>query len=371
MPKKKQNEDFHLEELTQEEEAEILKKPKQRRTRSSKKNALATAVQEAEQLLLFEKIPGKISSVKDDIASMEFSFYSVSTKVDNLPYEFNNGHQIIRIVPSVIGRPNQQFDKDLMLYINSLLARAQFEHEDDHLKYRRIEINLADFCRFTHREFDGTMSEAFMNSLLRLRGTTIQTTVRSTAEDELINGFSLIESYKVLKRSSGKREGVLSAEVTISKWQARQVHDKYVLTIDDDYFSIKRPTERRIYEIARKFCGNQKILFRISLSNLLMRMGLSASKTLRAFRYQIKQIVLRNEIPKYNLAYDAQNDHLIIFPRDLKVREFLRSAAENVQSNSLMTNKSFEELENWFKSLVIHPDADPYAVHKYLAGTKK
>ena len=26
MPKKKQNEDFHLEELTQEEEAEILKK---------------------------------------------------------------------------------------------------------------------------------------------------------------------------------------------------------------------------------------------------------------------------------------------------------------------------------------------------------
>ena len=32
---------------------------------------------------------------------------------------------------------------------------------------------------------------------------------------------------------------------------------------------------------------------------------------------------------------------------------------------------SFEELENWFKGLVIHPDADPYAVHKYLAGTKK
>ena len=103
-----------------------------------------------------------------------------------------------------------------------------------------------------------------MNALLRLRGTTIQTTVRAD-EDELINGFSLIESYKVLKKSEGKRQGILSAEITLSKWQARQIHDRYVLSIDEEYFKIKRPTERRLYEIARKFCGSQKIIFRISL----------------------------------------------------------------------------------------------------------
>ena len=371
MVKKIQTEDFVLEELTEEEEAEHKKKMKPKRTRSSKKNALTTRVQQAEQLMLFEKVPGKITSVKDDMASMEFSFYSVSTKVDNLPYEFSNGQQIIRIVPSVIGRPNQQFDKDLMLYINSLLARAQFENDDDYLKYRRIEINLADFCRFTQRKYDGSVCEAFLNSLLRLRGTTIQTTVRSSSEDELVNGFSFIESFTVLKKSKGKREGILSAEVTISKWQARQIHDQYVLTIDEDYFSIKRPTERRLYEIARKFCGNQKIIFRISLDNLFMRMGLSSTKSIRSFRYQVKHTVERDAIPKYHLALDEKNGHLLIFPRDLNVIEFLNYCASNPSNNALLVNKSFDELKDWFKGLLISQEADPFAVYKYLMSLRK
>lgn len=365
MPRaKKKEETFELEEL---DAVDVPEKPK--RTRRTRKEAGPT-VKEAEQLLLFEKIPGKIASVKDDIASMEFSFYSVSTRVDNMPYEYSNGNQTIRIVPSVIGRPNQQFDKDLMLYINSLMARADFKGEDDYLKYRRVVIDLADFCRFSRRDFDGTLAETFLNSLLRLRGTTIQTTVRAANEDEVINGFSLIESYKVLKRSSGKRQGILSAEVTLSKWQARQIHDKYLLTIDDEYFTIKKPTERRLYEVARKFCGNQKIFFRISLESLLGRMGLSQTKKLRNFRFQLRQIVMRNPLPKYHLAFDSVNDTLIIFPRDLDVKQYLNSIANNGGLNPSAQRKTFSELEEWFKSLLINSDADPYAVYKYLENAK-
>ena len=368
MPRtKKKEEPFELEELAA---AEVPEKPKRtRRTRKDLGKAGPT-VKEAEQLMLFEKIPGKIASVKDDIASMEFSFYSVSTRIDNMPYEYSNGNQTIRIVPSVIGRPNQQFDKDLMLYINSLLARANFENDEDYLKYRRVVIDLADFCRFSQRDFDGTLAETFLNSLLRLRGTTIQTTVRAANEDETINGFSLIESYKVLKRSSGKRQGILSAEVTLSKWQARQIHDKYLLTIDDEYFTIKKPTERRLYEVARKFCGNQQILFRISLESLLARMGLSQTKKLRNFRFQLRQIVMRNPLPKYHLAFDGANDTLIIFPRDLNVKQYLNSIANQGGSNPTTQRRTFSELEEWFKGLLINSDADPYAVYKYLENAK-
>ena len=363
MPRTKK-EEFKLEELTDED---IIQKPRSRRTR---KAPSPQAVQTADQLLLFDKVPGRLTSVKDDIASMEFSFYSVSTKVDNTPYEFSNGRETIRIIPSVIGRPNQQFDKDLMLYINSLMAGASFENDEDFLKYRRIVIDLADFCRFAQREYDGSLAESFMNALLRLRGTTIQTTVRAD-EDELINGFSLIESYKVLKKSEGKRQGILSAEITLSKWQARQIHDRYVLSIDEEYFKIKRPTERRLYEIARKFCGSQKIIFRISLENLLSRMGLSRTKTMRSFRFQVRQIVLRNALPKYNLAFDAQKDLLVIFPRNLDVKECMRAMAKDAQSNPLVANRTYEELEEWFKSLLINPDADPFAVYKYLMSSRK
>ena len=357
--------DFELEVLT---EVKDLPTPKKRGGNRSKRKT--AEVKKATQLMLFEKLPGKIPSIKDDIASMEFSFFSVSPHVDTTPYEYTNGQQKIRIVPSAIGRPNQQFDKDLMLYINSLMARADFKNKDDHLIYRRIVIDLADFCRFSKREFDGTMSEMFMNALLRLRGTTIQTSIRTTSEDELINGFSLIESYEVLKRSKGKRQGVLSAEVTLSKWQASQIRDRYLLTIDEDYFKIKRPTDLRLYEIARKFCGTQMIMFFISVTNLMSRMGFPPSKSLKYFRYQLRDMVQRNVLPKYHLAFDSAKDMLVIFPRELEVTKYFRELVQ-LGDNPYSPYKTIEQYEEWFMGLLISEEADPYKYRKYLARQKK
>lgn len=50
---------------------------------------------------------------------------------------------------------------------------------------------------------------------------------------------------------------MIAVEVGLSRWlfNAVQVHE--VLTINSDYFRLRKPIERRLYELARKHCGDQ------------------------------------------------------------------------------------------------------------------
>ena len=74
-----------------------------------------------------------------------------------------------------------------------------------------------------------------------------------------------------------------------------------VLTINRDYFRLGKPMERRLYEIARKFCGNQKS-WSINLVNLMDKTG--STGTLRLFRSRMKIIVKDNHLPDYSIAMD-------------------------------------------------------------------
>ena len=49
-----------------------------------------------------------------------------------------------------------------------------------------------------------------------------------------------------------------AVEVTLSEWLYNAVLGKEVLTISRDYFRLRKPIERRLYELARKHCGNQE-----------------------------------------------------------------------------------------------------------------
>jgi plasmid replication initiation protein len=50
---------------------------------------------------------------------------------------------------------------------------------------------------------------------------------------------------------------MVQVTVTLSDWLFRAVLAKSVLTLSRDYFRLRKPLERRIYELARKHCGRQ------------------------------------------------------------------------------------------------------------------
>ena len=125
--------------------------------------------------------------------------------------------------------------------------------------------------------------------LERLNGTLIQTNIKTNGK-EITKEFGLIESWEVIKED-GK---LTSIEVTLSDWFYNSILGDAVLTIDKDYFRLRKPTERRLYELARKHCGSQTV-WKIKLGNLKDKLGVTSQ--MKLFRFNIKKITETNHLP--------------------------------------------------------------------------
>jgi hypothetical protein len=73
---------------------------------------------------------------------------------------------------------------------------------------------------------------------------------------------------------------------------------KSVLTLSRDYFRLRKPLERRVYELARKHCGRQKY-WRVSVETLLKKSGSASPR--RVFRKMIRDMIEADHLPDYNM----------------------------------------------------------------------
>ena len=127
----------------------------------------------------------------------------------------------------------------------------------------------------------------------RLAGTRITTNI-VTGGIEATSGFGLIEGWEILRKTRGGR--MISVSVTLSEWLFRAVLAKSVLTLSRDYFRLRKPLERRIYELARKHCGRQPE-WRVSVGTLHKKSGSAAP--VRVFRATIRQMIEEAPLPDY------------------------------------------------------------------------
>ena len=96
-------------------------------------------------------------------------------------------------------------------------------------------------------------------------------------------------------------------EIKISRWLMRAIEANEVVSISRDYFRLRRPLERRLYEIARKFCGN-KSKWQIGLANLQDRTGSNAP--LKRFRLNLREIIKADVTPFY--SFELTSDDLVV-----------------------------------------------------------
>ena len=244
---------------------------------------------------VFDSMP-----IKDDIATMEHPMFTLSKKKDMRVLRYEKDNISVDIVPSVLGLPTI-FDKDVLLYCISQFI-GEFEKTGE-APPRKMRISSHDLLVATNRSTEGKAYSALRNALNRLRGCSIKTNVK-TNRCEIIDAFGLIESYTIIE-SSRVKDRMVRLEITLSEWLYNSILGKEVLTISPDYFRLGRPLERRIYEIARKFCGRQK-KWSIKLDNLLAKTG--ATSNIRKFRHFIKEIAKDNHLPEYKVKYSEKRD---------------------------------------------------------------
>lgn len=241
-----------------------------------------------------------LTTFKDDMASMEHPVFSLATKPDTRTLRYEHNGNTITIIPSTLGLATI-FDKDILLYCASYLRAAINRGE---IPNQRIRFTAYDFFVSTNRLTTGQYYQNFEDCLNRLRGTTINTNIK-TGGVTIVSGFGLIDSWNAIKRDD--RERAVAVEIKVSDWFYNAILANELLTINRDYFRIRKPIERRIYEIARKHCGDGPS-FKIGLDKLHKKTGSSSS--LREFRRLVGKTTTTNHLPDYEIAL---SDDMVTF----------------------------------------------------------
>jgi len=238
---------------------------------------------------------------QDDIASMEHPLFALKAG-DRKVREYKHNNLSIVISPSVQYGMATIHDKDIWIYCISKLMQAIYEEKEIS---RTIHFTIYDYLITTNRGVDGRYYEKAKDALDRLSSTYISTNIETDKIKEA-RGFGLIDAWRVVEEKDGR---MVRISVTLPDWLYRSVTSNQVLTISPDYFRLRKPLDRRIYELARKHCGNQSE-WKIGLELLLKKTG--SSEKLKGFRQSIKSLVATNELPDYSVAYDLEND-IVIF----------------------------------------------------------
>jgi len=238
---------------------------------------------------------------QDDIASMEHPLFALKAG-DIKGREYIHNNFSITIAPHFKLGMATIHDKDIWIYCISKLMQAI--HEEKEIS-RTVHFTIYDYLVTTNRGTSGQYYELTKTALDRLRATSITTNIETDRIKEA-RGFGLIDSWRIVEEKDGR---MVRVSVTLPDWLYRSVTSNQILTISPDYFRLRKPLDRRIYELARKHCGNQKE-WKIRLELLLKKTG--SSEKLKEFRRSIKSLVATNELPDYSVAYNLEND-LVIF----------------------------------------------------------
>ena len=245
---------------------------------------------------------------KDDVASMEHPLFSLATKPDMRHLHYQSGENTLQIRPSRIGLPTIM-DKDVLIFvISQLMARKnRGEKIGD-----TVRFSMRELCIAINRPIGGDHYKRLENAIDRLQGTQFVSNIKTGGRSER-RTFSMVDEGGMVKNEAFTRNDF--CEIRLSKWLMRAIESNEIVSISRDYFRLRRPLERRLYEIARKHCGNQQ-KWQIGLSNLQNKTGSNAP--LKKFRLNMRQIMEADHLPFYKL--EITKEDLVIFrPRAPKI----------------------------------------------------
>lgn len=240
---------------------------------------------------------------KDDMATMEHPVFSLSTRPDRRVLSYAHNGTSIEITPSVKGLATIH-DKDVLIFCVSQLVAALNAGRPTS---RTLELTAHDLLIATGRETGGDSYRRLREAFERLAGTRITTNI-PTGDTTTTSGFGLIESWEIVRRTRSGR--MISVTVTLSDWLYRAVLGKSVLTLSRAYFSLRKPLERRLYELARKHCGRQP-RWQVSVKVLCAKSG--SASPLRVFRKMLRDIAAADTLPDY--AVSVEDGDLAVFVR--------------------------------------------------------
>jgi plasmid replication initiation protein len=248
-------------------------------------------------------------ALKDDRHTMEHPMFSLSKKPDHRVRHYEHNGNTITIKPGADGLANI-WDKDILIYAVSQLVEGMNQGREIH---RTVRVTAYDILVSTNRHTGGGDYEQLAGAFGRLSGTRIETNIATNGE-RIRHGFGLLDEWRIIEKSLGSGR-MVAVELTLSRWLYNAVLAREVLTLNREYFRLGGGLERRLYELARKHCGQQS-KWTISVELLHKKSG--SGDLLKRFRAAVKKLVLADSLPDYRMLYDTETDNVTFYTKDAK-----------------------------------------------------
>lgn len=283
------------------------------------------------------------------MASMAHPIFSLSTKPDHRirRYENESGQSYLEVKPSADGLATIH-DRDVLIYCISQIMAAL---NDGQRVSRTVRLKAYDLLKATNRVTDGRGYDGLRAALVRLQGTQVETNIVTGGQEQL-DLFSIIDRARIVRETRDGR--MQEIEIELSDWVFNAIQAQEVLTLHRNYFRLRKPLERRLYELGRKHCG-KKAEWRISLPVLQRKCG--SASTAREFRRLVsnitKQDEAHNHIPDYAVRLE---DQMVVFRNRQMIAEVLELEAAPEALEVRLKPDSYE------KARLLAPGWDVYAL---------
>ena len=206
------------------------------------------------------------------------------------------------------------WDKRVLIHIRTMLDQAIREGKT---VSQTVTFAPYDFFKAVGSGTGKTEYTNFEKSLDRLQGTTVKSSI-DTEEVRGRHGRSWIQAYDFIETRTAQGTRRSGVRITLSDWLfSKWMQEGKTLSVPPQYFKLKSGIEMRIYELCRKFVGNQSIPIRMNLALFHERLNASRGRTLDV-KYAIGRIHKRGGILGYDIMVEEHR------PRTRSERVFVR-----------------------------------------------
>jgi len=171
---------------------------------------------------------------------------------------------------------------------------------------RTFRPHSAEIFEFRRTSKGGMQYKALEKALDRLNTTRVKITVTDrNAKLRASDGFGLIDGYRVISRTDTGKMGAV--EITVPDWIYEGIvnhENPNILTVNPDYFLIRKGLARFIYRMARKAAGTGEA--RYMFDTIHKRSG--STRAFRKFAFDLREVIAANDLPDYHLSEERGKD---------------------------------------------------------------
>lgn len=249
--------------------------------------------------------------LRDNRDVMEYPFLSIQKgRRKEIRFTSPDGRLFVEVTAPEKRGLATIWDWDLVIYLSAHLSDAL---EQGRPASTWVEFAPYDALRYMRRGTGGKDYRELVETIRRLAGTTVTTSIRMTDTEGMEGVLRWIENYRIPKKYRANQwlQDLDTDEADISRPWAVKLPDWIVnaivrrtgiLAVHPDYFQLTGGLERWLYRLARKSVPDNGAFpgFSFRMETLYKRSG--STRPLRNFAIDVRRIAEHQPLPEYDVS---------------------------------------------------------------------